>query len=273
MRARSPVYQGLGEAILGAASIRAFDKIDYFEHINMEKCAHVTRLWFTIICGNRWMCIRMRLISIVFLSASVLYIVLQDHLGPLGWKVSAPIAGLMLRYAVQVTTNLESVLMSLTLTEMSLVSLERITAYAEQPQEDADQPRQDVPIGWPASGKVVFNCVTMRYAENLPVVLDNVSLDIPGGTSVGVVGRTGSGKSSLIQAMFRMYPLDCGHVLIDGKDIASISLQSLWSQLAIIPQDPVGFGGTLRFNLDPFNKFDDAAILDATRESAAESLL
>merc|ERR550514_2620618 len=94
----------------------------------------------------------------------------------------------------------------------------------------------------------------MKYREDLPAVLNGVSFRIPGGTSVGVVGRTGAGKSSLFQALFRMYPFESGTIRIDGVDTASVPLHSLRSRMSIIPQDPVGFSGSLRFNLDPFNE-------------------
>lgn len=100
----------------------------------------------------------------------------------------------------------------------------------------------------------------MRYRTDLPTVLNGISFTVPGGTSVGVVGRTGAGKSSLLQALFRMCPLDRGSIRIDGVDTATMGLHTLRQRLAIIPQDPVGFTGTLRFNLDPFNEKEDDAI-------------
>lgn len=154
--------------------------------------------------------------------------------------------------------------MALTNTEMSLVGLERVVAYAEQAQEtNMDMPGDEALREWPNSGEVVFDNVTMRYGEGLPLVLNGVSFKIPGGTSVGVVGRTGSGKSSLFQAMFQLYPLDSGLISIDGVNITSIGLHALRGKLSIIPQDPVGFNGSLRFNLDPLGIYNDDALYEA----------
>jgi len=100
----------------------------------------------------------------------------------------------------------------------------------------------------------------MRYRADLPTVLNGISFEVKGGTSLGVVGRTGAGKSSLLQAIFRMCPLDAGTIRIDGEDIAHVGLHTLRRRLAIIPQDPVGFTGTLRFNLDPFDEHSDEAV-------------
>lgn len=101
----------------------------------------------------------------------------------------------------------------------------------------------------------------MRYRSSLSSVLNGISFTVPGGTSVGVVGRTGAGKSSLLQALFRMCPLDSGVIRIDGEDIWKMGLHTLRRRLAIIPQDPVGFTGTLRFNLDPFGDHSDAELM------------
>jgi len=146
-----------------------------------------------------------------------------------------------------------------------LISLERITAYAELPQEDVMVKPGDTEYAalrrrWPAKGEIIFENVTMRYRDGLPTVLNGISLTIPGGTSVGVVGRTGSGKSSMFQALFRMYELESGRVTIDGVDAVSLGIHTLRNALSVIPQDPVGFSGSLRFNLDPFNTADDTKI-------------
>lgn len=109
-------------------------------------------------------------------------------------------------------------------------------------------------------GSVRFENVVMRYREGTPLVLKGLSFEIPGGSSLGIVGRTGAGKSSLLQVLFRMSPLESGAVYLDGHDTSKMGLHTLRKSLAIIPQDPVGFTGTVRFNLDPFDQHSDQAI-------------
>lgn len=143
------------------------------------------------------------------------------------------------------------------------VALERVTSYSGLDQEPALVLPGDSQLQtpWPSAGEICFDRVTMRYRSSLPTVLNGISFTIPGGTSVGVVGRTGAGKSSLLQALFRMCPLEGGVIRIDGQDIWSIGLHTLRKRLAIIPQDPVGFTGSLRFNLDPFGEHSDGQLM------------
>jgi len=277
---RSPVYQSLGEAINGVSIIRSFEKVHHFDDLHVAKVHRFILLWHTTQMCNRWMQIRMRLTSTFLVSALAFYFVLADagHVGSsLGLRVSGTVAGLTLRYGLQLTAALEAWMVNMGLTEMSLVGLERVAAYMEMAPEDAPQPDSsprsesgpaalqtncvtDVPATWPHEGEVEFDNVVMRYRPNLPQVLSGVSFKVPGGTTLGIVGRTGSGKSSLLQALFRLYRLDAGCIRIDGIDTANIDLHTLRSRLSIIPQDPVGFTGTLRFNLDPFSSHSDEAI-------------
>jgi len=171
-------------------------------------------------------------------------------------------AGLVLRYSLQLTDSLMGLLQSLTQTELGLVSLERISGLAQLPPEPDLHSEIDGNLSdWPAGGEIEFQNVTMRYRVDLPKVLNGISFTIPAGTSLGVVGRTGAGKSSLLQALFRMCPLEGGMIKIDGVDIWSLGLHTLRQSLAIIPQDPVGFTGSLRFNLDPFEDRTEDDIL------------
>ena len=116
---------------------------------------------------------------------------------------------------------------------------------------------------WPSKGTLQYDQVTAIYRKGLPPVLSNLSFTLPGGISCGVVGRTGSGKSSLMLTLFRLIPVTSGRILLDDIDTSSIGLDALRRQIAIIPQDPVLFSGTLRSNLDPWGKFDDATLWDA----------
>lgn len=148
--------------------------------------------------------------------------------------------------------------------ESQMVSVERINAYTKMPQErphvTSADPSKDV---WPAVGKIDFEKVCLRYRPGLPLVLDNISFSIKGGEKVGVCGRTGSGKSTLLTALLRLVEATSGRVLIDGLDTATVGLHALRSRMAVIPQDPVLFSGTVRSNLDPFRAFTDTQLFSA----------
>lgn len=142
--------------------------------------------------------------------------------------------------------------------ETNIVAVERIKEYGEVEQEAAwEVPSQNVPRDWPDNGQVVFEDYTVRYREGLDLVLKGISFTVKGGEKVGIVGRTGAGKSSLTLSLFRIIEAAGGKIMIDGQDISKMGLHTLRSRLTIIPQDPVLFSGTLRLNLDPFETCSD----------------
>lgn len=142
--------------------------------------------------------------------------------------------------------------------ETNIVAVERIKEYGETPQEAAwNLPENDPDKEWPSRGSVAFNEFKVRYREGLDLVLNGLTFSVNGGEKVGIVGRTGAGKSSLTLALFRIIEAAGGSILIDNIDISKLGLHTLRSRLTIIPQDPVLFSGSLRLNLDPFKKCSD----------------
>ena len=142
--------------------------------------------------------------------------------------------------------------------ETNIVAVERIKEYGETPQEAPwDAPENDPDKEWPARGSVDFQDYKVRYREGLDLVLNGISFNVNGGEKIGIVGRTGAGKSSLTLALFRIIEAAGGKILIDNVDISKLGLHTLRSRLTIIPQDPVLFSGSLRLNLDPFNTCSD----------------
>ncbi|XP_015840080.1 probable multidrug resistance-associated protein lethal(2)03659 isoform X1 [Tribolium castaneum] len=147
--------------------------------------------------------------------------------------------------------------------DANLISVERVSNF--QVTQEFDEGVFEVPQNWPLTGKVVFDSVSMRYSSDKNLVLNKVDIKIKGGEKVGIVGRTGAGKSSLILALFRLFHFD-GSILIDNVDTKSIPLQVLRSNISVIPQDPVLFQGSLRKNLDPFDEFSDAEVWTALED-------
>lgn len=145
-----------------------------------------------------------------------------------------------------------------------MTSVERVLQYIDVPAERNPKTTKPSPK-WPQTGRVQFKNMFLKYDESAAPVLKNLNLDIEPGWKVGVVGRTGAGKSSLISALFRLSPIE-GSILIDGVDTATIDLETLRKSISIIPQDPVLFSATLRYNLDPFNLFDDTALYQVLGE-------
>lgn len=145
--------------------------------------------------------------------------------------------------------------------ETNIVAVERIKEYGETPQEAAwEIPETAPPKDWPSEGRVEFRDFKVRYREGLDLVLNGLSFTVKGGEKVGIVGRTGAGKSSLTLSLFRIIEASHGQITIDGVDISKLGLHALRSRLTIIPQDPVLFSGTLRLNLDPFDRHTDDEI-------------
>lgn len=174
--------------------------------------------------------------------------------------INPSIAGLAVTYALNLNTQLASITWNICNTENKMISVERIMQYSRIPSEAPLVVEDLPPNSWPEDGTINIRCLEVRYAEHLPSVLRNISCTIPGRKKVGIVGRTGSGKSTLIQAFFRIVEPREGTIEIDNVDICKIGLHDLRGRLSIIPQDPTMFEGTVRGNLDPLNEYSDQRI-------------
>ncbi|KAF6117122.1 ATP binding cassette subfamily C member 5 [Phyllostomus discolor] len=215
--------------------------------------------FFLFTCAMRWLAVRLDLISIALITTTGLMIVLMHgHIPP-------AYAGLAISYAVQLTGLFQFTVRLATETEARFTSVERINHYIQTLSLEAPAriKNKAPPADWPQEGEVTFENAEMRYQENLPLVLKKVSFTIKPKEKIGIVGRTGSGKSSLGMALFRLVELSGGCIKIDGVRISEIGLADLRSKLSIIPQEPVLFSGTVRSNLDPFNQYTEDQIWDA----------
>ena len=208
--------------------------------------------------SNRWLGIRLEgLGNLVILGASLLAVLGRHSLSP-------GLAGLSVSYSLMVTETLNWLVRMVCALETNAVSLERIFQYSAAGEEAAWKTDRDeeLPESWPASGRLQLSNLTVRYRQDLDPVLTDLSLTLEAGERVGVVGRTGAGKSSLTLALFRVLEAEAGEVTLDGENIAGLGLQKLRRSITIIPQDPVLFSSTLRFNLDPSKEHPDQRILE-----------
>ena len=175
--------------------------------------------------------------------------------------LSAGLVGLAMSYALQITQSLNWVVRQTVEVETNIVSVERVLEYAELPSEAPEViHRHRPPISWPAKGAVQFNNYSTKYRDGLDLVLRNINLDVKPHEKIGVVGRTGAGKSSLTLALFRIIEPQEGDISIDNLNTSTIGLLDLRRRLAIIPQDAALFEGTVRDNLDPGHVHDDTEL-------------
>ncbi|PIA32634.1 hypothetical protein AQUCO_04400075v1 [Aquilegia coerulea] len=253
---RAPILHHFAESLSGAATIRAFDQKSRFTDTNLDLIDNHSRPWFHSVSAMEWLSFRLNLLSnFVFAFSLVLLVSLPEGF------INPSIAGLAVTYGLSLNVQQASVIWNICNAENKMISVERIVQYAKIPSEaplviEENKP----PNNWPEFGTICFKNLQIRYAEHLPSVLKNINCTFPGRKKVGVVGRTGSGKSTLIQAIFRIVEPRQGSIIIDNVDICKIGLHDLRSKLSIIPQDPTLFEGTVRGNLDPLEQHSDSEI-------------
>ncbi|XP_052898371.1 multidrug resistance-associated protein 1 isoform X3 [Anopheles moucheti] len=255
---RSPIYSHFGETIQGVQTIRAYSVQDRFITESDEKVDSNQLCYCPSIIANRWLAVRLEMVGNLIILFAALFAVLGRE------TMNAGLVGLSVSYALQITQTLNWLVRMTSDVETNIVAVERIKEYGETKQEAAwELPNSTLPRDWPEQGMVEFRDFQVRYREGLDLVLRGISFTVNGGEKVGIVGRTGAGKSSLTLALFRIIESAGGSIVIDGQDISQLGLHSLRSRLTIIPQDPVLFSGTLRINLDPFNAHSDDDIWKA----------
>ncbi|XP_043715841.1 putative ABC transporter C family member 15 [Telopea speciosissima] len=256
---RAPILHHFAESLTGAATIRAFDQEGRFTNANLSLIDDHSRPWFHNVSAMEWLSFRLNLLSnFVFAFSLVFLVSIPEGI------INASIAGLAVTYGLNLNFQQASVIWNLCNTENKMISVERILQYSKLASEAPlviDECRP--PNNWPQIGKICFKKLQIRYAEHLPSVLKDINCTFPGRKKVGVVGRTGSGKSTLIQAIFRIVEPKEGTIEIDDVDICKIGLHDLRSRLSIIPQDPTMFEGTVRGNLDPLGQYSDTEIWEA----------
>ncbi|KAJ5895179.1 hypothetical protein N7495_006870 [Penicillium taxi] len=252
--AKSPVYEQFGSSLAGLITIRAFTKSDTFIELIYSKIDAHAQAWWTMWLFNRWLGIRMNVIGAFFSTLTAFVIVLLPG-------ISASLAGFALSFALQSNTAIAMALRQYANIELNMNATERVIEYSNIELEN--QGGADAPAAWPTEGRLEVTDLVVSYAPDLPPVLKGLSFTVEKNQRVGVVGRTGAGKSSLTLALFRFLEAREGQIVIDGLDVSKIKLHDLRSRLAIIPQDPVLFSGSVRSNLDPFDEYSDSELYDA----------
>ncbi|KAI8000143.1 ABC transporter C family member 2 [Camellia lanceoleosa] len=270
---RSPVYAQFGEALNGLSTIRAYKAYDRMANINGKSMDNNIRFTLVNISANRWLAIRLETLGGLTIWLTATFAVMQNGRAE-NQEAFASTMGLLLSYALNITSLLTAVLRLASLAENSLNAVERVGTYIDLPSEGPSIIENNrPPPAWPSSGSIKFEDVVLRYRPELPPVLHGLSFTVTPSDKVGVVGRTGAGKSSMLNALFRIVELERGRILIDGYDIAKFGLTDLRKVLGIIPQAPVLFSGTVRFNLDPFSEHNDADLWEALERAHLKDVI
>ncbi|KAI9807288.1 MAG: hypothetical protein M1833_000031 [Piccolia ochrophora] len=255
---RSPLYQQFGETLSGITTIRAYGDERRFIRENLHRVNTHNRPFIYLWGTNRWLGLRVDVVGAFVSFFAGAFVILNVK------TIDPGAAGLSLTYAITFNENVLWLVRLYAVNEQNLNSVERIKEYLDVEQEAKPViPETQPAANWPSKGTVQFINYSTRYRTGLDPVLRNVSFKINALEKVGIVGRTGAGKSSLALALFRGLEADEGKIVIDDVDIALIGLQDLRESITIVPQDPTLFTGTIRSNLDPFGLFTDEGIFTA----------
>lgn len=266
---RSPVFSHLSTSLYGLSTIRAFNAQRTFERMFDLKQDHHTSAWYMFLCTARWFGITLDSICFAYITIVTFSLALSSDGSVSGGGVGLAIANAlmltgMFQWGVRQSAEIES----------QMTSVERVLEYSNvEPEAELESsPGRKPPATWPEHGAITFDDVSLSYAKDEPPVLRHLQCHIKAQEKIGVVGRTGAGKSSIIAALFRLTEPD-GAIRIDGVDIRFIGLHDLRSKISIIPQDPVLFTGPIRRNLDPFSEHGDIQLWKALEEVRLKALI
>lgn len=253
-RGRSPLFQQFGEVLTGLVTIRAYNNEQLFLESNAERIDTQSRPFIHLWAANRWLALRTELLGNLLFVLTSVFILLSDNINP-------GLAAVSLTYAMSFSNNLIWLIRMYAHFEQNMNSVHRIgnTLSAEQ-EADPDKALYHPNATWPSNGVIEFRHFSARYRPDLDLCLRNISFRAHHGERVGIVGRTGAGKSTLGLALFRALEAEEGAILIDDVDISQITLERLRQAVTIVPQDPSLFAGTIRSNVDPLHEHSDAEV-------------
>ncbi|KAK9350318.1 P-loop containing nucleoside triphosphate hydrolase protein [Lipomyces doorenjongii] len=251
---RSPIYAHFQESLNGVSTIRAYSQIRRFNRINEYHIDFNNRAYYPSMIARRWLAIRLEFLGSTIIFSTALLSILAIASG----RLSSGLVGLTMSYAFQITQALGAIVRTTVEVEISTVSVERILEYCKIPCEAPEVIEDNRPLAdWPMNGAVEFHDFSTRYRPGLDLVLKGINLKIKPREKIGIVGRTGAGKSSLTLSLFRMIEPVSGFISIDDVNTSKLGLRDLRQRLAIIPQDSQAFEGSVRENLDPGSRFSD----------------
>eukprot|EP00932_Pfiesteria_piscicida_P023044 SRR837773.9781.p1 GENE.SRR837773.9781~~SRR837773.9781.p1 ORF type:complete len:635 (-),score=114.66 SRR837773.9781:151-2055(-) len=263
---RSPIFSHFSETLDGVMCIRAFGQQDQFVTEIRHRVQRNMRAYYLKVASNRWLAVRLETIGTVIVTVASLFAVLARD------QISAGLAGVSISYALSVTQALNWVVRMTSDRETNIVSVERLSEYIKlRPEPPRRLPTDPQEAAWPTVGAIEFKDVRLRYRPDLPLVLDGLTLHVRPGEKLGICGRTGAGKSSILNVLLRIVDPTDGQILIDGLDTNTLGLHRVRRSITVLPQDPVLFSGDLRFNLDPLGEANDEAIWQAICRSHLQS--
>lgn len=260
---RSLVYNNFNETLTGLDTIRGYDKTDVFLSKNIRLIDKMNEAYFITVANQRWLDVAVSFLATIFAIIISFLCVFRV------FKINASSVGLLLSNTLQISGIITTLVVVYTRVEQDMNSAERIIEYVDDlPQEAPYTISETTPNpSWPQQGQIDFNHVNLAYRPGLPMVLKDFTVHIDPNEKIGICGRTGAGKSSIMVALYRMVELTSGNITIDGIDIRTLGLNNLRSKLSIIPQDPVLFQGTIRKNLDPFGLATDEQLWETLRRA------
>lgn len=257
---KSPIYAHFQETLTGVSVIKAYDQTNRFSFLNQYKMDVNMSAYHPSVTANRWLAVRLELLGsfIILGSSGLLILTLRSG------RVTPGLVGLSVSYALQTTQALNWIVRMTVDIESNIVSVERVMEYAELTPEAPEIIEDKRPSSnWPFNGEIEFKNYSTKYRPELELVLKDINLSIKRKEKIGIVGRTGAGKSSLTLAIFRIIEAVNGHIEIDNVNTSLIGLYDLRSKLSIIPQDSQIFKGTIRSNIDPVNQYSDDDLWEA----------
>ncbi|GAB1601926.1 multidrug resistance-associated protein 1-like [Argonauta hians] len=264
---RSLIYNHFSETLSGSSCIRAFNVVKRFEKESSDKVDHSQTFQFAGLASNRWLGVRLEIIGNLMVFAAAIFSVAQRN------HITGGDVGLSISYALQIANALSMMVSQWCNLQSNIVAIERIREYSEVDSEADWENGRQVEHGWPKTGAIEFSNYKTRYRQGLDLVLHGITCKINSGEKIGIVGRTGAGKSSLSMALFRIIESCGGSIFIDGQCISDLALHNLRRNLTILPQDPVLFYGSIRFNLDPFDQYTDDQLWTALEQSSMKAVV
>ncbi|KAL0756460.1 hypothetical protein Bca101_094128 [Brassica carinata] len=253
---KSLVANHLAESVAGAITIRAFDEEERFFKKSLTLIDTNASPFLHSFAANEWLIQRLETVSAIVLASTAFCMVLL----PTG-TFSSGFIGMALSYGLSLNMGLVYSVQNQCYLANWIISVERLNQYTHLTPEAPEVIEETrPPVNWPVTGRVEISDLQIRYRLEAPLVLKGISCVFEGGHKIGIVGRTGSGKTTLISALFRLVEPVGGKIVVDGVDISKIGVHDLRSRFGIIPQDPTLFNGTVRYNLDPLCQHTDAEI-------------